>query len=98
MINAKMVDARIIDGEMAGATTIDETMIDAIAVDAAKRLPIKLAPEVLLIDDNPADIDLTTDILEKCAHNFRVTTVHDGTEAIALLRRQGTMPRGPART
>jgi two-component system, chemotaxis family, response regulator Rcp1 len=83
MINAKMVDATMVD-----RTTIDTTIVDATTVDAAKRPAIKLAPEVLLIDDNPADIDLTTDTLEKCAHQFRVTTVHDGTEAIALLRRQ----------
>jgi two-component system, chemotaxis family, response regulator Rcp1 len=45
--------------------------------------------EVLLVDDNPADIDLTTDVL---AHNGcpnRVHAVTDGTSAIAFLRREG---------
>jgi two-component system, chemotaxis family, response regulator Rcp1 len=45
--------------------------------------------EILLVDDNPADTDLTSDVL---AHNGRPANIHavaDGVEAIAFLRREG---------
>jgi two-component system, chemotaxis family, response regulator Rcp1 len=45
--------------------------------------------EILLVDDNPADTDLTKDIL---AHNGCPSHIHavaDGVEAIAFLRREG---------
>jgi two-component system, chemotaxis family, response regulator Rcp1 len=46
-------------------------------------------PEVLLVDDNPADIDLTSEALARsqCSHNL--SSVADGAEAIAFLHRQG---------
>jgi two-component system response regulator len=45
--------------------------------------------EILLVDDNPADTDLTRDVL---AHNGCLSHIHalaDGVEAIAFLRREG---------
>ena len=45
--------------------------------------------EILLVDDNPADTDLTRDVL---AHNGCASHIHavaDGVEAIAFLRREG---------
>jgi len=45
--------------------------------------------EILLVDDNPADTDLTRDVL---AHNGCPSHIHavaDGVEAIAFLRREG---------
>jgi len=45
--------------------------------------------EILLVDDNPADIDLTRDVL---AHNGCPSHIHavaDGVAAIAFLRREG---------
>ena len=45
--------------------------------------------EILLVDDNPADTDLTRDVL---AHNGCPANIHavaDGIEAIAFLRREG---------
>lgn len=42
------------------------------------------------MDDNPADIDLTRDILSKCKQHFRVSAVPDGVEAISFLRQQGS--------
>jgi chemotaxis family two-component system response regulator Rcp1 len=45
--------------------------------------------EILLVDDNPADTDLTRDVL---AHNgcpSHIYAVADGVEAIAFLRREG---------
>jgi CheY-like chemotaxis protein len=45
--------------------------------------------EILLVDDNPADIDLTSDVLAKSLPRSRVSTVPDGEEALAFLRHQG---------
>jgi chemotaxis family two-component system response regulator Rcp1 len=45
--------------------------------------------EILLVDDNPADTDLTSEVL---AHNGCPSHIHavtDGVEAIAFLRREG---------
>ena len=45
--------------------------------------------EILLVDDNPADLDLTIDALAQSPWKSRVSTVSDGAEAIAYLRREG---------
>lgn len=45
--------------------------------------------EVLLVDDNPADIDLTRDVLSRNSCRSNVHSVDDGIEAIAFLKRKG---------
>jgi chemotaxis family two-component system response regulator Rcp1 len=45
--------------------------------------------EILLVDDNPADLDLTIDALAQSHWPSHVSTVSDGAEAIAYLRREG---------
>jgi two-component system, chemotaxis family, response regulator Rcp1 len=57
---------------------------------------MKTAPEVLLVDDNPADIDLTSDVLAKSKRHFHVNVVSDGAEAISFLRREGKYAKAPA--
>lgn len=47
------------------------------------------------MDDNPADIDLTREILSNCKHRFRVTAVHDGEEALSFLHRRGKYGQAP---
>ena len=47
------------------------------------------ASEILLVDDNPADLDLTIDALAQSAWPTNVSTVSDGAEAMAYLRREG---------
>jgi CheY-like chemotaxis protein len=47
------------------------------------------AAEILLVDDNPADLDLTIDALAQSHWPSNVSTVCDGAEAIAFLRREG---------
>lgn len=47
------------------------------------------ASEILLVDDNPADLDLTIDALGQSAWPSRVSTVLDGIEAMAYLHREG---------
>ena len=51
--------------------------------------------EVLLVDDNPADIDLTKEALRKSKRDFRVNSVGNGAEAISFLRRKGMFERAP---
>ena len=47
------------------------------------------ASEILLVDDNPADLDLTIDALAQSAWPTNVSTVSDGAEAMAYLRHEG---------
>ena len=51
--------------------------------------------EVLLVDDNPADIDLTKEALRKSKRDFRVNSVGNGAEAISFLHRKGRFERAP---
>lgn len=45
--------------------------------------------EILLVEDNPDDADLTLDALRQGKVRNRVTVVEDGVEAMAYLRREG---------
>jgi len=45
--------------------------------------------EILLVDDNPADLDLTIDALAQSPWRIHVSTVSDGAEAMAYLYREG---------
>src|SRR5438270_13927720 len=56
---------------------------------------MKSVAEVLLVDDNPADIDLTSDVLAKSKRHFHVSAVMDGAEAISFLRQQGKYAEAP---
>jgi len=47
------------------------------------------AREVLLVDDNPADIDLTHDALSRSRFPTHIRAVGDGVEALAFLERTG---------
>ena len=60
--------------------------------------PMKTAPEVLLVDDNPADIDLTSDVLAKSKRHFHVNVVSDGAQAISFCVARETLPKRRLRT
>ena len=45
--------------------------------------------EILLIEDNPADILLTREAFKECLHKHNITAFKDGTEALKYLRRKG---------
>jgi two-component system response regulator len=45
--------------------------------------------EILLVDDNPADTDLTSEVLARNGCPSRIHSVVNGVEAIAFLRREG---------
>jgi len=50
---------------------------------------MKPAPEILLVDDNPADVGLISEVLASSPHRSHVHRVVDGEEAMAFLRRSG---------
>jgi two-component system, chemotaxis family, response regulator Rcp1 len=56
---------------------------------------MKPTPEILMVDDNPADIDLTSEVLARTKGHFHVSAVNDGVEAISFLRRQGKYQKAP---
>jgi chemotaxis family two-component system response regulator Rcp1 len=45
--------------------------------------------EILLVDDNPADTDLTSLALSRCGRPLHISTVCDGEQAMAFLQRAG---------
>jgi two-component system, chemotaxis family, response regulator Rcp1 len=47
------------------------------------------ATEILLVDDNPADTDLTSEVLSRNGCPSHIHAVVNGADAIALLRREG---------
>ena len=50
---------------------------------------MKSAPEILLVDDNPADATLVCEALASSSRGTRIHSVVDGEEAIAFLHRSG---------
>jgi len=56
---------------------------------------MKSQAEVLLVDDNPADIDLTRDVLGKSKGHFHLHSVKDGEDALSFLRRKGGYTQCP---
>jgi two-component system, chemotaxis family, response regulator Rcp1 len=53
------------------------------------------AVQVLLVEDNPADVRLTREVLEEGDGSVRLTVVRDGEEAMAFIRRQGVYTDSP---
>jgi CheY-like chemotaxis protein len=56
---------------------------------------MKPTPEILMVDDNPADIDLTSEVLAQSKQDLHLSAVYDGAEAICFLRQQGKYARAP---
>lgn len=50
---------------------------------------MKALPQVLLVDDNPADVGLTREALAGGRHQLQVRDVLDGEEAMAYLHQSG---------
>ena len=50
---------------------------------------MKPMPEILLVDDNPADAGLTCEVLATSGRQSHVTKAFDGEEALAFLYRTG---------
>ena len=57
-------------------------------------LPDCKSIEVLLVEDNPGDIRLIKEALDDAKIHVHITVAHDGAEALALLRREGSHSTG----
>ncbi len=51
--------------------------------------------ELLLVEDNPGDVELTREALEEARVRNRLHVVSDGEEALAFLRREGRHADAP---
>jgi CheY-like chemotaxis protein len=51
--------------------------------------------DVLLVEDNPGDVDLTREALEDAKMYIRLSVVSDGEQALAFLRREGAYADAP---
>ena len=51
--------------------------------------------QVLLVEDNPGDVELTKRNLAKSAFSLNINVVEDGEAAIAYLRREGDYANAP---
>lgn len=49
----------------------------------------ELAPDVLLIEDNRVDVELSLQALEQCASSARVQVLSDGAQALDFIHRTG---------
>jgi CheY-like chemotaxis protein len=45
--------------------------------------------EILIVDDNPADCDLASDVFSRSRRNHHIRAVADGVAAMAVLHREG---------
>ena len=52
--------------------------------------------EILLVEDSPADVRLTKEVLDEASVRNRLHVVHDGVEAMAFLRREDIYADAPA--
>lgn len=55
----------------------------------------KKAIEVLLVEDNPADVDLTREVLSENNDHFQLNAVPDGEQALSFLHRRGSFGAVP---
>jgi chemotaxis family two-component system response regulator Rcp1 len=53
---------------------------------------MKRAPDLLMVDDNPADVALVREALAGSKHRSTISTVGDGVEAMAFLNRRDKYP------
>jgi chemotaxis family two-component system response regulator Rcp1 len=51
--------------------------------------------EILLVEDNPADVRLTREVLENGRATTHINVVADGEEAMAFMRREGEYAHSP---
>ncbi len=54
-----------------------------------------VAHELLIVDDNPADVALAREALAACAYKGQINSVGDGVEALAFLGRRGNYSTAP---
>ena len=52
--------------------------------------------EILLVEDNPGDVDLTKEVLRESAVTHRLHVARDGMEGLAFLRQEGKYAGSPS--
>ena len=52
-------------------------------------IPVERLIEILMVEDNPADVDLTRHAMESVKIRNKIHVVEDGVEAMRFLRKQG---------
>lgn len=62
---------------------------EAMATDTADRGPY----HILLVEDNPGDVELTREVIEESGHEANVVVVGDGEPAMMYLRQEGEYAR-----
>jgi len=50
---------------------------------------VKTGPDILIVDDNPADVSLVCEALSGSGRHSQITSLGDGVEAMAFLDRRG---------
>jgi two-component system, chemotaxis family, response regulator Rcp1 len=68
---------------------------DAVVYLGPESRVVKKPLEILLVEDNPADIRLTTEAFKDSAVPHRLHCVRDGVEAMAYLRRENGFEHAP---
>jgi len=57
--------------------------------------PQQRSVEILLVEDNPDDVDLTIEAFKESSSQSRLHVVEDGVQALEFLRRQGSYAAVP---
>jgi two-component system, chemotaxis family, response regulator Rcp1 len=57
--------------------------------------PLSDPIEILLVEDNPGDVELTREALHDSKVHMRLSVVNDGVDALAFLRREGPHADAP---
>lgn len=57
--------------------------------------PIAMPIEILLVEDNPGDAQLTQIAVEDSKMSIKLNVVEDGVEAMTFLRKQGNYAKAP---
>ncbi len=59
-------------------------------------MEIERPVDILLVEDNPADVRLTREAMSECGFNTRIHVAANGVEAMRFLNREGDFVSAPA--
>jgi CheY-like chemotaxis protein len=74
---------------MAAVPLFSSLCLPVVTIRRGEVRAMKRLPQVLLVDDNPADVVLSREALARGKHQSRISNVQNGEEALAFLRREG---------
>lgn len=67
----------------------------AFRLDGAMTTTLERADDILLVEDNPDDVDLTREAFKELGATSRLHVVENGIDAIAFLRHEGCYDHAP---